>query len=63
VELFEAAQLYLLLSLANLFLNTAELGVATEIIDRSKMVKNKTKIYPVYAVKAYLRTLSVVKHL
>jgi len=49
--------------LANLFLNTAELGVAIEIIDRSKMLKNKTKIYPVSVVKAYLPTLSVGKHL
>ncbi|HKG41185.1 MAG TPA: hypothetical protein VKA98_03535 [Nitrososphaeraceae archaeon] len=49
--------------MANIFLNTAELGVAIEIIDRSKMVNNKTKICPVSAVKAYLPTLSVVKHL
>jgi len=48
---------------ANIFLNTAELGVAIEIIDRSKMVNNKTKICPVSAVKAYLPTLSVVKHI
>ena len=29
--------------LANVFLDTAELGVATEIIDRSKMVKVKLR--------------------
>jgi hypothetical protein len=45
---------YLLLLLANVFLNTAELGVAAEIIDRSKMVNSKIKSCPVSTVKAYL---------
>jgi hypothetical protein len=40
--------------LANVFLDTAELGVATEIIDRSKMVKCKIKICPVSAIKKHI---------
>jgi hypothetical protein len=53
----------LLLLLANVFLNTAELGVAAEIIDRSKMINSKIKSCQVSAVKAYLPLYLVMKQL
>jgi hypothetical protein len=55
--------LLLLLLLANVFLNTAELGVAAEIIDRSKMINSKIKSCQVSAVKAYLPLYLVMKQL
>jgi hypothetical protein len=51
------------LLLANVFLFTAELEVAVEIIDRSKMVNSKIKSYSVSAVKAYLPLYLVMKQL
>jgi hypothetical protein len=54
---------YLLLLLANVFLFTAELEVAAEIIDRSKMVNSKIKSCLVSDVKAYLPLYLVMKQL
>ena len=51
------------LLLANVFLNTAEIGVEAEIIDTSKMVKSKIKICLVSALKAYLLFYIVMKKL
>jgi hypothetical protein len=54
---------YLLLLLANVFLFTAELEVAAEIIDRSKMVNSKIKSCLVSDIKAYLPLYLVMKQL
>jgi hypothetical protein len=54
---------YLLLLLANVFLNTAEIRVVAEIIDTSKMVKSKIKSCLVSALKAYLLFYIVMKNL
>jgi hypothetical protein len=49
--------------MANVFLFTAELEVAAEIIDRSKIVNSKIKSCPVSDVKAYLPLYLVIKQL
>jgi hypothetical protein len=49
--------------MANVFLFTAELEVAAEIIDRSKIVNSKIKSCPVSDVKAYLPLYLVMKQL